>query len=70
MKLYILIGLIIAGSLVLIHSQVVHRSDPNRSNYQRPAYTFHVIETENTKYSEENWLQLPEKKLFPILYSK
>lgn len=56
------------GSAVLIHSQVVHRSDPNKSDKSRHAYTFHVIETENCEYSPENWLQAPEGKSFPRLY--
>lgn len=56
------------GSCVLIHSQVVHRSDPNKSDKSRHAYTFHVIETENCEYSKENWLQAPEGKPFPKLY--
>lgn len=57
-----------AGSLILIHSQVVHRSDPNKSNKSRHAYTFHVIETDKTEWSKDNWLQPPENKPFPILY--
>ena len=57
-----------SGSLVLIHSQVVHRSDPNKSDKSRHAYTFHIIETENCEYSKDNWLQAPEGKPFPVLY--
>ncbi|XP_062537024.1 phytanoyl-CoA dioxygenase domain-containing protein 1-like [Armigeres subalbatus] len=59
-----------AGSLVLIHSQVVHRSDANRSDRSRHAYTFHVIETENSTYSSENWLQPPTDQPFPVLYER
>lgn len=58
------------GSLVLIHGQVVHRSEPNKSTHSRPAYTFHVIETDNTEYSSQNWLQAPADKPFPVLYTK
>lgn len=57
-----------SGACVLIHSQVVHRSDPNKSDKSRHAYTFHVIETENCVYSPDNWLQAPEEKPFPRLY--
>ncbi|EGD74371.1 hypothetical protein PTSG_06382 [Salpingoeca rosetta] len=39
--------------------QVVHRSSANRSDRSRHAYTFHVIETKNTTYPEDNWLQTP-----------
>lgn len=58
------------GSLVLIHGQAVHRSEPNKSTKSRHAYTFHVIETDNVKYSEDNWLQAPADKSFPVLYVK
>uniref|UniRef100_A0A336MM23 CSON001839 protein n=1 Tax=Culicoides sonorensis TaxID=179676 RepID=A0A336MM23_CULSO len=57
------------GTLILIHSQVVHRSDNNRSKDSRHAYAFHVVETENCEYSKDNWLQPPKDKPFPILYS-
>ncbi|GAB0092365.1 phytanoyl-CoA dioxygenase domain-containing protein 1 [Sergentomyia squamirostris] len=56
------------GSCVLIHSQAVHRSDKNKSINPRHAYTFHVIETDGVKYSEENWLQPNSESSFPILY--
>jgi ectoine hydroxylase-related dioxygenase (phytanoyl-CoA dioxygenase family) len=56
------------GTLVVIHSQVVHRSEPNKSQNSRHAYTFHVIETRGTRYSNENWLQPSEP--FPILFEK
>jgi len=56
------------GSCIIIHGQVVHRSDHNRSQQSRHAYTFHIIETDNTKWSEQNWLQPPADKPFPILY--
>ncbi|CAH1125678.1 unnamed protein product [Ceutorhynchus assimilis] len=55
------------GSLVLIDGQVVHFSEPNKSDQSRHAYTFHVVERKNTKYSEENWLQ-PTEKPFLSLY--
>lgn len=61
--------LCIPGTLVLIHSQVVHRSENNRSQDSRHAYAFHVIETLNCEYSKDNWLQPPKDKPFPILYS-
>lgn len=60
-----------AGSLVLIHSQAVHRSDANRSDRSRHAYTFHVIESaEGCEYSRQNWLQPPEDRPFPVLYER
>ncbi|XP_022902469.1 phytanoyl-CoA dioxygenase domain-containing protein 1-like [Onthophagus taurus] len=56
------------GSCILIDGQVVHFSEANRSGKSRHAYTFHVIENQNTKYSKENWLQYPEDKSFMQLY--
>lgn len=59
------------GTCILIHGNVVHKSEPNRSQKSRHAYTFHVIETENNvKYSEDNWLQAPEGKPFPVLFER
>lgn len=54
------------GSCVLIHGQVVHRSEPNRSQNSRHAYTFHVYDQGVSKYSPQNWLQ---RDRFPRLYS-
>ncbi|KAL1516624.1 hypothetical protein ABEB36_000510 [Hypothenemus hampei] len=56
------------GSLVLIHGQVVHQSEVNKSEGSRHAYTFHIVEQKNTKYSEENWLQPTSENSFLSLY--
>jgi ectoine hydroxylase-related dioxygenase (phytanoyl-CoA dioxygenase family) len=49
-----------AGSLVLIHGNVLHKSEKNTSDRSRFAYTFHVIEgAEGWEYDERNWLQPP-----------
>jgi ectoine hydroxylase-related dioxygenase (phytanoyl-CoA dioxygenase family) len=56
------------GTLVVIHGNVVHRSEQNKSEKSRHAYTFHCIETRGTRYSAENWLQPNEP--FPILYER
>ncbi|KAJ8965601.1 hypothetical protein NQ317_004360 [Molorchus minor] len=55
------------GTCVLIHGQVVHFSEPNRSKQSRHAYTFHIYDQKNTKYFENNWLQ-PGEKPFVSLY--
>ncbi|XP_019870194.2 phytanoyl-CoA dioxygenase domain-containing protein 1 homolog isoform X2 [Aethina tumida] len=55
------------GSCVLIHGQVVHFSEPNKSKSSRHAYTFHIVEQKNTKYSDNNWIQ-PKEKPFMSLY--
>ncbi|XP_076286360.1 phytanoyl-CoA dioxygenase domain containing 1 [Lasioglossum baleicum] len=55
------------GTCVVIHGQVVHFSNPNKSSKPRNAYTFHIIETQDTVYPKENWLQPPPEG-FPKLY--
>lgn len=50
-----------AGSLVLIHGNVLHKSEKNTSPNSRFAYTFHVIEgADGWEYDRRNWLQPPE----------
>ena len=49
-----------AGTLVLIHGNLLHKSEKNLSQKGRIIYTFHVIEGEN-EYDEKNWLQPPDK---------
>ncbi|KAI4171864.1 MAG: hypothetical protein LQ343_003941 [Gyalolechia ehrenbergii] len=56
-----------AGTLVLIHGNLLHKSEKNLSEKSRFIYTFHVIEGEN-KYDERNWLQPPSVG-FSRLYS-
>ncbi|KAK0635799.1 hypothetical protein B0T17DRAFT_483118 [Bombardia bombarda] len=51
-----------AGSLVLIHGNLLHKSEKNLSEKGRIIYTFHVIEGgEGRVYDERNWLQPPEE---------
>lgn len=45
------------SSLVLIHGKVVHKSEQNKSQYSRHAYTFHVFDEGISQYSGQNWLQ-------------
>ncbi|RLV91590.1 hypothetical protein JA1_003791 [Spathaspora sp. JA1] len=47
-----------AGSLILIHNSVLHKSEKNTSNKSRYAYAFHVIDG-TAEYDELNWLQVP-----------
>ncbi|GAO15184.1 uncharacterized protein UV8b_04652 [Ustilaginoidea virens] len=49
-----------AGDLVLIHGNLLHKSERNTSDKGRIIYTFHIIEAEGTEYDERNWLQPPE----------
>jgi ectoine hydroxylase-related dioxygenase (phytanoyl-CoA dioxygenase family) len=59
-------GEVKAGTLVLIHGNILHKSERNVSGKSRFIYTFHVIEGEE-KYDERNWLQ-PPKEGFSRLY--
>ncbi|KAI1390017.1 phytanoyl-CoA dioxygenase [Hypoxylon trugodes] len=61
------LGEVKAGSLVLIHGNLLHKSEKNLSRKGRIIYTFHVIEGEGTKYDERNWLQ-PSPEGFTQLY--
>ncbi|KAK1492546.1 phytanoyl-CoA dioxygenase [Colletotrichum cuscutae] len=61
-------GEVKAGDLVLIHGNLLHKSEKNLSQKGRIIYTFHVIEGERNKYDERNWLQ-PPKAGFTRLYS-
>ncbi|XP_035226695.1 phytanoyl-CoA dioxygenase domain-containing protein 1-like isoform X2 [Stegodyphus dumicola] len=57
------------GDCVVIHGSVIHKSGRNTSNCSRPVYTFHIVETHNTDYSKENWLQPSETLPFPSVYA-
>ncbi|OJD20391.1 hypothetical protein ACJ73_08276, partial [Blastomyces percursus] len=60
-----------AGSLVLIHGNVLHQSERNTSDISRFAYTFHVIEgAEGWTYDERNWLQPEPGEGFTRLYAQ
>ena len=47
-----------AGSLVLLHGLLPHRSSANRSDRSRQAYAVHLIDGA-ANYPADNWLQLP-----------
>lgn len=49
-----------AGTLVLIHGNVLHKSEKNTSQKGRMIYTFHVIEGKY-QYDGRNWLQPPSQ---------
>ncbi|KAF7870362.1 hypothetical protein EAF04_004108 [Stromatinia cepivora] len=53
------LGEVKAGDLVLIHGNLLHKSERNTSKKGRIIYTFHVIEGDAV-YDERNWLQPPE----------
>nr|XP_004463136.1 phytanoyl-CoA dioxygenase domain-containing protein 1 isoform X3 [Dasypus novemcinctus] len=56
-------------ALVLIHGEVVHKSEQNFSDHSRQAYTFHLMEASGTIWSPENWLQPTAELPFPLLYT-
>ncbi|KAF2211703.1 hypothetical protein CERZMDRAFT_98132 [Cercospora zeae-maydis SCOH1-5] len=53
------LGEVKAGTLVLIHGNILHKSERNLSQKGRMIYTFHMIEGGH-EYDEKNWLQPPE----------
>ena len=54
------LGEVKAGTLVVIHGNLLHKSEKNLSKKSRFIYTFHCIEGEN-KYDKMSWLQPPQK---------
>ncbi|KAF5666838.1 phytanoyl dioxygenase [Fusarium heterosporum] len=61
-------GEVKAGDLVLIHGNLLHKSEKNTSPKGRIIYTFHIIEGQEKDYDAKNWLQ-PPKEGFTRLYS-
>ena len=63
------LGEVKAGTLVLIHGNLLHKSERNLSHKSRNIYTFHVIEGgDGHVYDGKNWLQPPSggfSKLYP-----
>ena len=47
--------ILFSGDLVLIHGEIVHKSERNTSSKSRNIYTFHVFDQHNVVYSKENW---------------
>lgn len=46
-----------AGTVILLHGDLVHWSDQNKSSKSRHAYTLHVVESDNVVWSDKNWIQ-------------
>ncbi|KAH7570976.1 hypothetical protein JRO89_XS05G0232500 [Xanthoceras sorbifolium] len=44
-----------AGSVVLIHGDLIHQSFENQSANSRHAYSLHVVDTDGCKWAPENW---------------
>jgi len=47
-----------AGTVVLLHGLLPHRSSPNTSERSRAAYSVHLVEA-GARYPSDNWLQRP-----------
>lgn len=63
------LGPVMAGDLVLIHGNLLHKSERNLSERSRFIYTFHVVEGDGCTYDGENWLQ-PTEEGFTNLYEE
>ncbi|CAH9064646.1 unnamed protein product [Cuscuta epithymum] len=46
-----------AGTLVVIHGDLIHQSFENKSGKSRHAYSVHIVDTDGCKWSEDNWIR-------------
>ncbi|OAY29239.1 phytanoyl-CoA dioxygenase [Manihot esculenta] len=46
-----------AGSLVIIHGDLIHQSFENQSPKSRHAYSLHVVDTDGCKWAQDNWIR-------------
>ncbi|XP_065857468.1 phytanoyl-CoA dioxygenase [Euphorbia lathyris] len=46
-----------AGSLVVIHGDLIHQSFENQSPKSRHAYSLHVVDTDGCKWAQDNWIR-------------
>lgn len=44
-----------SGGVIVIHGEVVHRSAENTTEDSRNVYTFHIMESQDTQWSPDNW---------------
>jgi phytanoyl-CoA hydroxylase len=57
-----------AGTCIVLHGGLVHKSNENNSAVSRQAYSAHFIETRNTQYACDNWLKMGSGATFqPLL---
>ena len=56
------------GGMVLIHGEVVHKSEENKSERSRNIFTFHLYDAGKSEWSKGNWLQPTEPVPFPCIY--
>ncbi|TQD75541.1 hypothetical protein C1H46_038937 [Malus baccata] len=55
-----------AGSLVVIHGDLIHQSFENQSSKSRHAYSLHVVDTDGCKWSQDNCLVEKHDALIPL----
>ncbi|XP_054809891.1 phytanoyl-CoA dioxygenase [Prosopis cineraria] len=46
-----------AGSLVVIHGDLIHQSFENHSSKSRHAYSLHIVDTDGCTWAPENWIR-------------
>ncbi|KAL4612578.1 hypothetical protein ACB092_08G209900 [Castanea dentata] len=46
-----------AGSMVVIHGDLIHQSFENQSPKSRHAYSLHVVDTDGCKWAPDNWIR-------------
>ncbi|KAF4402601.1 hypothetical protein G4B88_012386 [Cannabis sativa] len=46
-----------AGSLVVIHGDLIHQSLENQSSKSRHAYGLHIVDTEGCTWAQDNWIK-------------
>ncbi|MQL96010.1 hypothetical protein Taro_028680 [Colocasia esculenta] len=50
-----------AGSLVVIHGDLVHQSFQNMSSKSRHAFSLHAVETDRCTWTSDNWIRRKEE---------
>lgn len=58
------------GSVILFDGAFVHYSNHNHSDKRRHAFTIHMVESENTKWDEQNWLQRTPENPFRYMFEQ
>lgn len=56
------------GGMVLIHGEVVHKSEENKSSHSRNIFTFNFYDAAVSKWNPDNWLQPSKQIPFQCLY--
>jgi len=57
-----------SGSLILLHGNLAHMSNPNLSSRSRQAYIIHLVDCLAQNWPPDNWLQRPIENPFRDLF--